>query len=94
VKKLLVLVPVEDTPSSKSRQTGLTSKPAKLKPAATEPRTAEDNPKDKDFVPPRHPCPRSESPIEDIPLDKHGNEIVEDLPPVPVRGFPVLAEYS
>jgi hypothetical protein len=51
------------------------------------PRTAEDDPKDRDFVPPKNPRPRSESPVEDIALDKHGNEIVEDLPLVPVRGF-------
>ena len=72
-----------------SKQTASSSKSAKLKPAATEPHTnrTEDDPKDKDFLPPKNPRPRSESPIEDILLDKHGNEIIEDLPLVPVRGF-------
>ena len=49
---------------------------------ATTPSAAEDNPKDRDFAPPKNPHPCFESPIEDIPLDKYGNEIVEDLPPV------------
>jgi hypothetical protein len=42
----------------------------------------EDDPKDRDFVPPKRPRQRSEDPIEEIPLDQYGNEIVDNLPEV------------
>jgi len=76
--------------SGNSQKTTLSSKPTK--PAATAPPAPKDDPKDKDFAPPKNPRPRSESPIEDIPLDKYGNEIVEDLPPV--RHFAVVVELG
>jgi hypothetical protein len=81
--------PVDNTASSgDSQKTTLSSKPTKPKPTATAPSTAKDDPKDKDFAPPKNPRPCSESSIEDIPLNKYGNEIVEDLPPV--RYFAVV----
>lgn len=94
--KQVVPVPVEEVVLGNSKQTASSSKSAKLKPAATELQTTriEDDPNDKDFIPPKHPRPRSESPIEGILLDKHGNEIVEDLPLVPVCGFPQPVEHS
>ncbi|KAH9024612.1 hypothetical protein EDB85DRAFT_1894233 [Lactarius pseudohatsudake] len=76
--------PLTDNKASlgNSKKPAPSSKPIKPKPAATvTSAAAEDDPKDKDFIPPRYPRPRSESPIENIPLDKYGNEIVEDLPP-------------
>jgi hypothetical protein len=75
--------PVVDNAASSdnSKKNTLSSKSTKPRPVATT-SAAEDDPKDKDFAPPKNPRPRSESPIEDIPLDKYGNEIVEDLPPV------------
>lgn len=42
----------------------------------------EDDPKDRDFVPPKRSRQRSEDPIEEIPLDQYGNEIVDNLPEV------------
>ena len=68
----------------KSKKTTLSSK---LKPAATETR---DDLKDKDFAPPKIPHLYSELPIEDIPLNKYGNEIDEDLPPV--KHFAIIVE--
>jgi hypothetical protein len=75
--------PVVDNAASSdnSKKNTLSSKSTKPRPVATT-SAAEDDPKDKDFAPPKNPRPRSKSPIEDIPLDKYGNEIVEDLPPV------------
>ena len=81
--------PIVDNTASSSKKTAL-SKPTKPKPAATTSPATGDDPKDKDFAPPKNPHPRSESPIEDIPLDKYGNEIVEDLPPV--RHFAIVVE--
>ena len=42
----------------------------------------EDDPKDRDFVPPKRSRQCSEDPIEEIPLDQYGNEIVDNLPEV------------
>ena len=80
---------MDDTASS-SKKTALSSKPTKPKLAATASPATGDDPKDKDFALPKNPHPHSESPIEDIPLDKYGNEIVEDLPPV--RHFAIVVE--
>jgi hypothetical protein len=75
-----------------SKKTTLSSNSTKPRPVATSPSAAEDDPKDKNFAPPKNPRPRSESPIEDIPLDKYGNEIVEDLPPV--RYFAMIVKLG
>ena len=78
--------------SDNSKKTTLSSKSTKPRPMATTPSAAKDDPKDKNFAPPKKPCPCSESPIEDIPFDKYGNEIVEDLPLV--RYFSVIVKLG
>jgi len=84
---------VDNTASSSNfKKTALSSKPTKPKLAATTSPATGDDPKDKDFTLPKNPRLRSESPIEDIPLDKYGNEIVEDLPPV--KHFAIVVEPS
>jgi len=62
-----------DNTASSGKKTALSYKPTKPKLAATTSPATRDDPKDKDFSPPKNPHPCSESPIEDIPLDKYGN---------------------
>jgi hypothetical protein len=82
---------VDNTASSSNfKKTALSSKPTKPKPTATTSPATRDDPKDKDFALPKNPRLHLESPIEDIPLDKYENEIVEDLPPV--KHFAIVVE--
>jgi hypothetical protein len=90
---LAVTRPVVDNTASldNSKKTTLSSKSTKPRPVAT-PSATKDDPKDKNFAPLKNPRPRSESLIEDIPLNKYGNEIVEDLPPV--RYFAMIVKLG
>ena len=81
---------MDNVASLGNSQKTTSSKPTKIKPADTAPPVPKDDPKDKDFAPPKNYCPCSKSPIKDISLDKYGNKIVEDLPLV--RHFAVVVE--
>lgn len=66
---------------------------SKANPAAAQPGT-DDDPKDRDFAPPKRSRQHSEDPIKEILLDKYGNEIVDDLPEVSQFKFHFLLKFS